>query len=386
MFSKFNFTKAALEKILEPISSAPTFSYDTQVKGLAFVVSRTGRRSFVFCRRLGNTTRRKVLGHFPEMSIEQARKAALACSAAAAAGENPFDQPEGDIAGITFAELFDKYLRLHAMNHTKRWQDTKANYRRYLTPWSARSTSSIRRIEVQEFIDSLARKRGKHTANRCLDILKAVINWGIKKELIEHRNPCIGVDKYKVKPRERFVLPGDEFDRLREAINNEPEDSIRDFFWMCLYTGARKSNVLSMRWDDINLELNTWLIRDTKNGDAQYVTLTSQAIELLRCRMKNVSSPWVFPSPRKDAPLACPKSAWRRILNRAGIEDLRIHDLRRTVGSYMAIQGVSSTIIGKALGHRSLQATAIYTRLTQGPVREALENAVAALINRVPRD
>jgi integrase len=148
---------------------------------------------------------------------------------------------------------------------------------------------------------------------------------------------------------------------------------------MCLFTGARKSNVLMMRWDEVNFEFSTWLIRDGKNGDAQHVTLTSHALDLLHRRREISRSEWVFPSPRKNSHLASPKAAWRRILSRAAIKDLRIHDLRRTVGSYMAIQGVSSTIIGKALGHRSLQATAIYARLTQGPVRDALEKALGTL-------
>jgi integrase len=78
--------------------------------------------------------------------------------------------------------------------------------------------------------------------------------------------------------------------------------------------------------------------------------------------------------------LVSPRKAWLRVLERAGIENLRIHDLRRTAGSYMAIQGVSPAIIGRALGHRSPQATAVYARLTQDPVRQALENAQAALV------
>ena len=76
-----------------------------------------------------------------------------------------------------------------------------------------------------------------------------------------------------------------------------------------------------------------------------------------------------------------PKEAWKRLIKRANIEDLRIHDLRRTAGSYMAIQGVSPTIIGKALGHRSQAATAMYARLTQDPVRQALIKAQEALSN-----
>ncbi|CAN5713952.1 hypothetical protein BH10CYA1_BH10CYA1_64130 [soil metagenome] len=104
-----------------------------------------------------------------------------------------------------------------------------------------------------------------------------------------------------------------------------------------------------------------------------------------RSNAENKNETWVFPSDRKGrktgalSHMGNPKEAWKRILERAEITDLRIHDLRRTAGSYMAIQGVSPTIIGKALGHRSQAATAMYARLTQDPVRQAMMKARAAL-------
>jgi integrase len=237
-------------------------------------------------------------------------------------------------------------------------------------------------MEVQKWVDDLASTRGKHCANRNYDTMRAVFGWALRKEVIdEMRNPCLGVDKYKVRSRERFVLPS-EFSALAAAIDAEPNETLRDYFWMCLFTGARKSNVLSMSWSNINFELRTWTIPDTKNGDQQVVNLVDAAIKILTARKEKACSQWVFPSPRRSGHLTCPKSAWNRIRLRSGLKDLRIHDLRRTLGSYMAIQGASATIIGKALGHRSVQATAVYSRLTQDPVREAVEQAVATLIGR----
>ncbi len=115
--------------------------------------------------------------------------------------------------------------------------------------------------------------------------------------------------------------------------------------------------------------------------------LTLNALEILRDRKRadDLHPIWAFPSDRKGwrtgdkGHIVSPRKAFQRIVERAGIENLRIHDLRRTAGSYMAIQNVSPTIIGKALGHRSMQSTAVYARLTQDPVRQALENAQATL-------
>ncbi len=167
----------------------------------------------------------------------------------------------------------------------------------------------------------------------------------------------------------------------------EPQEVWRDFFWISLFVAARRANVLAMAWDQINFELETWTIPETKNGNSLAVPLTPSALEILKRRYEDDEKHpvWVFPSDRRGrktgelSHLSNPKEAWKRILKRAGITNLRIHDLRRTAGSYMAIQGVSPTIIGKALGHRSQAATAMYARLTQDPVRQAMINAQQAL-------
>ncbi len=281
---------------------------------------------------------------------------------------------------ITLRQLFELYLELHAKPHTKRWDDTVMRFETHLKCFADRPTSSITRIEVQNWLNNIG-KTGKHSANRNYDVLRAIMSWGIKKEVINHRNPCLGVDRFRLKPRERFVLPGDEFERLANAINAESNTTLRDFFWMCLMTGARRGNILHMRWDEINLEVATWVIPETKNGDSQTVPLIAEAIILLDKRRNLSTSEWVFPNPKTNAPFKSPKAAWNRIRRRANLPDLRIHDLRRTVGSYMAIRGVSSTIIGKALGHRSQASTAVYARLTQNPVREAVANAMGPMLD-----
>jgi integrase len=142
-----------------------------------------------------------------------------------------------------------------------------------------------------------------------------------------------------------------------------------------------------MEWNQIDFSMELWRIPITKNQDFLTLPLTAAAMEILHRRRNDekCNERWVFPSDRIGkktgvlGPMISPHKAWKRIIERAGIEDLRIHDLRSTAGSYMAIAGISPIIIGKALGHRSPASTAIYTRLTQDPVRQALEKAQAAL-------
>jgi integrase len=138
-----------------------------------------------------------------------------------------------------------------------------------------------------------------------------------------------------------------------------------------------------MRWRDINFAAATWRIEQTKNGDPQTVHLPKQAMAILTARKLVSESPWVFEGPGKSGHLADPKKAWQRILAEAGIENLRIHDLRRTLGSYQAATGANGYIIGKSLGHRSQQSTAIYARLNLDPVRESVNKATDAMFGFV---
>ncbi len=140
---------------------------------------------------------------------------------------------------------------------------------------------------------------------------------------------------------------------------------------------------MAMRWSDLDLKNATWKIQETKNGTPQTVPLTESVLEILQDRRTNTSSFFVFPGKGITGHLVEPKTAWKRICKAAGIEDVRVHDLRRTMGSWQAIAGSSLPVIGKSLGHKSQQATAIYSRLDLDPVRASMEKGAAAMMKAV---
>jgi integrase len=155
---------------------------------------------------------------------------------------------------------------------------------------------------------------------------------------------------------------------------------MRDLFMLALLTGARKMNVAAMRWEDINLSRQEWRIPDTKNDEPHTVPLVPEAITLIKRRKKKQSTDFVFPSDSVSGHIVSPKKAWREIMLQAGVTDLRIHDLRRTLGSWQAVQGASLPIIGKSLGHKTATATQIYARLNLDPVRASMERATTAML------
>jgi integrase len=141
-------------------------------------------------------------------------------------------------------------------------------------------------------------------------------------------------------------------------IEDEPDEIIRDFVWILLSTGVRKTNVLEMRWDQLDLPNGIWTISDTKNGTSQTILLTEKELEILNRRHSaGRDFQWVFPSTGASGHLADPKKGWLRILDRAKITNLHLHDLRRSLGSYMAMTGASLSVIGNVLNHKDVSTT-----------------------------
>ncbi|MEO5930247.1 MAG: site-specific integrase, partial [Candidatus Kapaibacterium sp.] len=215
------------------------------------------------------------------------------------------------------------------------------------------------------------------TANRILALVSSIFGWGFTAGLCEV-NPARGIKKNPERSRDRFIQ-SDELPRFFKSLEAEENTTIRDYVLMSLLTGARRENVMSMRWDQISFERKEWRIPRTKNDEPQTVPLGEETIQVLNGRKDNVSD-FVFPGPGKKGYMAESRRGWKRILQRADIQDLRIHDLRRTLGSWQAKTGASLVIIGKSLNHKSLTATQIYSRLDLDPVRQSVERATSAML------
>lgn len=376
--NKINFIKKTLEDLPVPDKGKRSYYYDTKIRGLGISVTGNSTKTFIVYRKINCKPERVTLGKFPDLSIENARNMAEEVNSKIAQGANPNQQKRNIQNEMTFENLFNKYINEYARNHKKTCKGDLDIYRLYLADWSKKKISSIQKNDLTNLHNRVGNSYGKYAANRMLSLLHTVYNkaiqWGFNGA-----NPCSGIKKFKEKSRERF-LQTDELPRFFESLNREPNETFRDYFYISLLTGARRGNVLAMHWKDINLSNKTWRISETKNGESQTIHLSDQAIEILTKRLESKITDWVFASPTSaSGHIEEPKKAWTRILNGAGIEDLRIHDLRRTLGSWQAATGANSYIIGKSLGHKTQQATAIYARLNLDPVRESVNKATEAM-------
>lgn len=429
---KLNFTKKAIDSLeLPPQGKRATYT-DTKIPGLELRVTSNGTKTFSCQRWVKSAGRpeRVTLGRYPSMTVEQARRKAVQIVSAIAEGDNPAAVRRQVRGEPTLAELFNDYLEKHAKKAKKTWAEDKRSFTKHVnTPLGSRKLSSLQRRDFITLHNKISRT-APIQANRVMALCSSVFNWAISVELWE-TNPATNIKKNRERKRDRF-LQSSELPRFFQALAAEPSHTVRDFFFACLLTGARRSNVLAMRWDELDLDEYTWRIPDTKNGEPQLVTIPSQLIAVLEERRINNKGPYVFSGTGNTGHFADPKKGWKRILTRAqalgivqalsekedwsqariqemteqalfqpdeliqqcevtlskhemtpdefSLLDLRIHDLRRTLGSWQAKHGASLAIIGKSLNHKSVQATAIYARLDIDPVRDSVTRAVDNLL------
>ncbi|MXS82530.1 tyrosine-type recombinase/integrase [Nitrosomonas oligotropha] len=378
MENKINFTKAIIDALPMPETGKRNIYHDTKISGLQLRV--TSVKTFFINRRIrGGNPQRITLGRYPDMTIEQARRKTLELVHDIAEGKNPADLLREARKEMTLDELFEEYMDRCAV-FNKRPDKPKATYRLYLSKLGNRKLSSIKHEEVDRLHKKIGRSNGQVTANIVLKLLHVMFNKAINEWRIwKGENPAHGIAKFPEQSRDRF-LQSDELPRFFQAVAEEENETIRDYVLMSLLTGARRSNVLAMRWQDINFERAEWRIEVTKNGTPQTVALSPEAIEILQSRKSLDSAEYVFPGNGKAGHLMEPKKGWKRILERAGIDNLRIHDLRRTLGSWQAKTGASLAIIGKSLNHKNQNTTAIYARLDLDPVRESINKATGAML------
>lgn len=389
MSKSLNFTKTALEGLVPPESGRDTF-YDRggrdSVPGLQLRVTSNGVKTFSVLRRVpGSTPVRVNIGRFGVVTVEKARAEAKRINAEIASGENRAAVKRALKAEPTFGEVFEDFIenRLnkagrHLSDRTK--AEYRAGFRLYLGEMKNRKLSAIDREDVAR----LHRKIGvdaKTQANRIKALVSSVFGYAILRGWYAGQNPTIGIQSYAERSRDRFVQP-DELPAFFAAVAAESNGALRDFILLALLTGARRSNVLAMRWTDLRLDEAVWRIPKTKNGEPQNVVLSAEAVEILLARREAAEDDavFVFPGEGKAGHLSDPKKGWARVLARAGLADLRIHDLRRTLGSWQAKTGASLAIIGKSLNHKTHQATAIYARLDLDPVRHSVTTATSAIL------
>lgn len=384
--ASLKFSKTTLQALELPEAGKRLTIYDTETPKLALRVTAAGTKTFYVVKRAGASMAWVKLGTFPEMTVEQARKAAALALGEFASGANPAAARRAFKAEPTLSEFFTEYGTRHG-EKKRAWAADVQRFRDYLQkPMGGKKLSEIDRAMIAKVLHD-AEKAGKSVATvrniRALasGVFSKAVEWGF----LDY-NPAQGVKVAGKKvSRDRF-LQADELPRFFAAVAEE-DSTMRDFILLALLTGARRSNLCAMHWRELDLSAGVWRIPRTKNDEPQSVTLCPEAVAILEARKDATGGGFVFPGTGRTGHIVEPKKAVERVMARAGIpygrdvpNGVTLHDLRRTLGSWQARTGASLAIIGKSLNHKSPQATAIYARLDLDPVRQSVNTATSAML------
>lgn len=384
--ASLKFSKTTLQALELPEAGKRLTIYDTETPKLALRATAAGTKTFYVVKRAGASMAWVKLGTFPEMTVEQARKAAALALGEFASGANPAAARRAFKAEPTLSEFFTEYGTRHG-EKKRAWAADVQRFRDYLQkPMGGKKLSEIDRAMIAKVLHD-AEKAGKSVATvrniRALasGVFGKAVEWGF----LDY-NPAQGVKVAGKKvSRDRF-LQADELPRFFAAVAEE-DPAMRDFILLALLTGARRANLCAMHWRELDLSAGVWRIPRTKNDEPQSVTLCPEAVAILEARKDARGGGFVFPGTGRTGHIVEPKKAVERVMARAGIpygrdvpNGVTLHDLRRTLGSWQARTGASLAIIGKSLNHKSPQATAIYARLDLDPVRQSVNTATSAML------
>ncbi|MCL2876656.1 MAG: tyrosine-type recombinase/integrase [Betaproteobacteria bacterium] len=383
------FTKTFLNTVQpDPAGKRCTY-YDTEIPKLAVAVTAVGTKTFFVIKRVVSKVVWIKLGRYPEMSVDQARLAAIKVLGEIVEGVDPTVARKNLKGEPTLSEFFtDEYGPRHGVNK-RSWNDDQQRFRRYLSKQLGElKLSEITRSQMSNALNDAARAGKAVSTVRSIRALISHMFGKAEEWGFIEINPARGLKvEGKAVSRDRF-LNQIELVKFMDALALE-DDHIRDIFLLALLTGARRANICSMQWNEINLLEAQWRIPKTKNGEAQTVLLSPPAVEILQARQDKLGGAgFVFPGTGKTEHFVDTRTAIKRVLDRAGIpygrnvqNGVTLHDLRRTLGSWQAISGSSLQIIGGSLGHKSPAATAIYSRLNTQAIRDSVEKADARMLS-----
>ena len=356
-----------------------TVYWDGELTGFGLRVRRSGRKSYVVQTRIAGKLCWFTIGPHGPLNPDQARARALEILACAKKGIDPRDADARREAEPSMADLGRRFLEEYVPVHCK--PSTREEYRRSVRLFVDPVIGELRVPEVQRK-DIAALHHGlrdkPYQANRTLGVLSKMFSlaevWGWRPD---GSNPCRHVKRYKEHKRERFLSP-EETERLGQVLRDAEEEmpSAVAAFRLLLLTGCRMSEIRDLRWEYVKNDCIE--LPDAKTG-GRVVPLGPEARAVLSALPRQDDNPWVIGGKLPGSHLTDLQRPWRRIRERAGLEDVRIHDLRHSFASRALALGESLTMIGKLLGHTQVQTTARYAHLA----RDSIQTAAARITGSI---
>jgi integrase len=361
------------------------------VPGFGIRVTAAGARAFIFnYRTRSGRERRYTIGGWPDWTVTDARKEARRLRRLVDEGGDPLADLEAEREAPTVSDLIARFESEHLTRRCR--ASTARDYRSALDKYIKPHFKNMKVADVtSEDCDRLHHKISaagyRHRANTIAAIMSRLFNLAIRWHMrADGTNPAKGIERNPETKRKRY-LSGDELERLVAALAKYPDKRSADVVRLLLFTGARRGEVLGMRWADLDLTAGIWTKpgSSTKTKVDHVVPLSAPVQQLLsgiqeqQTAKRQALGEYVFPGNGSARHIVEIQRTWRRLCKAAKISGLRIHDLRHSFASQLASGGASLPLIGALLGHTQAQTTHRYAHLFQDPQKAAVER-VAAII------
>lgn len=396
--SQIKLTKRNVD-ILAPAAGQFT-AWDTEVSGFGLRVTPSGERVYVLKYRLAGRQRWVTVGrHGSPWTPDTARKEAIRLLGEVARGLDPADKRNADRKAISFGDLCDLYLAegvAHKKASTLRVD--RGRIELHLKPLlGARRADAISRADVERLLNDVKKGRtaaapkkkrqpgsvakgGSGVAAQCAALASTVLQFAVDRGL-RPDNPAKGLKKPLVRKMQRFLSEA-EFARLADALDHEERDSGNPFVVAAIralaFTGARRGEIENLRWRNVDVERGLLLLDDSKTRE-KTVYLSPPALSVLSGLPRVAGNEFVFAGGRAGQRTGALDKVWSRVRQRAGLPDVRLHDLRHSYASVGASASFGLPVIGRLLGHTQASTTMRYSHLSADPLRRAADTIGATI-------
>ena len=384
--SRFPFTKKSISAL--PPHNADSRSRegeytDSETIGLKLRVSKSGRRFFQHRYRYLGRKKCMTLGEFPHVTLQEARKRVSEHKALLARDIDPAEERQQKQNDLTLAEFSKEYYVPHITMHKKSWQTDVYMIDRSIKP--ALGNLRLSTITVRDINNFHAKEKSRNTAstgNKYLILVRRMLNLAVKWGLLE-KNPASGLDKFKEPPHRERYLDKKELPRFIKALNEQEDQLSVAAIRLLLFTGCRKGEILSLKWNQVRLDEGRLFLPVTKNGKSRSVILNDKAQNILEellpgneDKIQTQTSDFVFPSRAGTSKghLYDLRKTFEKVCIAANINSLRIHDLRHTAATWSLMGGSSLYEVQKMLGHSDISMTQRYAHMADENLQKATDN------------
>ncbi len=384
--------------------------WDNEIRGLGVRVTSKNAKSFVLDYRAGGRQRRITIGSYPDWSVAAARAEAREMKREVDRGGDPMGERHDDRMAPRVQDLWERYRDEHlALKSPRSQADQTAMWHQLILPTlKAHKVIEVTETEIASLHRWITTDRGTPVrANRTVEVLRKAFNLAIKWKW-RSDNPAVDIAKNREELRHRYLTPA-ELGRLFDVLEGHHERVSANAIKLLALTGARKSEVLSARWEMFDLERQTWVkpAAFTKQRKEHRAPLSAGAISVLMAMKREAQGPFVFPGVNPDQPIKDIKRTWESVCIKAGLfnevpkksragktvygadrlpvmvkkPNVRLHDLRHTFASLLVSNGSSLPLVGALLGHTQTQTTMRYAHLHDDPLREAAAQVDTIITN-----